>query len=87
MNLWWLAFRDGSAVIIEGKSLTHARLLAAADLLSRASQFSDGYPIDPEFVELIPADATFRQLSPMEAAELLELLKHGARRKLGQRAA
>jgi hypothetical protein len=76
MNLWWLAFRDGSAVIIEGKSLTHARLLAAADLLSRASQFCDGYPIDPEFVELIPADATFRKLSAVEAGELLELLKH-----------
>jgi hypothetical protein len=68
----WPAFRDGlPAVIIEGKSLTHARLLAAANLFARVSQFCDGYPIDPEFVELIPADATFRTLSAVEAKELL----------------
>jgi hypothetical protein len=85
MNLWWLAFRDGSAVIIEGKSLTHARLLAAANRLARPSQFCDGYPIDPDLVELIPADATFRKLSAVEGGELLKLLS-GARRKLGQHA-
>jgi hypothetical protein len=85
MNLWWLAFRDGCAVIIDGKSLTHARLLAAANLPARASQFCEGYPIDPEFVELIPAGATFRKLSAVEAGELLKSLKHGARGKLGQR--
>jgi len=85
MNLWWLAFRDGCAVIIEGKSLAHARLLAAANQLARASQFSAGYPIDPEFEGLIPHNATFRNLSPVEAGELLRLptRKH---RKSDQRA-
>jgi hypothetical protein len=29
MMLWWLKFRDGSAVILEGESVSHARLLAA----------------------------------------------------------
>jgi len=80
MNLWWLAYSGEGAVIIEGKSLTHARLLAAAHELGRASQFLTGHPIDPELVQLIPAGFISRTISPDEAGELLILLKNGARK-------
>ena len=39
MTPWWLTFRGGSAVIVEGNSVTHARVLAVANELGRASQF------------------------------------------------
>jgi hypothetical protein len=80
MNLWWLAYSGEGAVIIEGKSLAHARLLAAAHELGRASQFLTGYPIDPELVQLIPAGFISRTIPPDEARELLILLKNGARK-------
>jgi hypothetical protein len=72
MILWWLSFRGGPAVIIEGKSAAHARLLAVANELGRASHFVEGFPIDSELVELIPENATFRTLPPVEAGKLLE---------------
>jgi hypothetical protein len=75
MMLWWLTFRGGAAVIIEGESIAHARRLATVNELGRASHFVAGYPINPELVELIPDDATFRELRPVEAGELLKLLR------------
>jgi hypothetical protein len=77
MTLWWLAFRGGSAVIVEGNSITHARVLAVANELGRASQFEDGYAIDPALAEMIPDDFTWRKLSPKEAADILMMLKDG----------
>jgi len=78
--LWWLTFRGGGAVVIEGQSIAHARLLASVNDLGRAAHFVEGHPIDPEFVELIPEDSILRKLSPREADELLKLLKHGPRK-------
>ena len=75
MTLWWLAFRGGSAVIVEGESITHARVLAVANELGRASQFDDGYAIDPDLAELIPEDFIWRKLSPKEANDLLNKLR------------
>jgi hypothetical protein len=75
MTLWWLAFRGGSAVIVEGESITHARVLAVANELGRASQFDDGYAIDPDLAEMIPEDFIWRQLSPKEASDLLNKLR------------
>jgi hypothetical protein len=77
MTLWWLAFRGGSAVIVEGESITHARVLAVANELGRASQFDDGYAIDPDLAEMIPEDFIWRKLSPKEASDLLNRLKEG----------
>jgi hypothetical protein len=81
MILWWLSFRGGSAVIIEGKSIAHARLLAVVNELGRASHFVEGFPIESELVELIPEDATFRTLPADEARELLKLLRDGSRQR------
>jgi hypothetical protein len=77
MTLWWLTFRDGSAVIVEGNSITHARVLAVANELGRASQFEGGYAIDPDLAEMIPDDFTWRKLSPNEAGCVLMMLKDG----------
>jgi hypothetical protein len=77
MTLWWLAFRGGSAVIVEGESIVHARVLAVANELGRASQFDDGYAIDPGLAELIPEDFIWRKLSPKEASDLLNKLREG----------
>jgi hypothetical protein len=81
MTLWWLTFRGGSAVIVEGNSVTHARLLAIANELGRASQFKDGYAIDPDLAEMIPDDFTWRKLSSKEAADILMMLKDGLSRQ------
>jgi hypothetical protein len=77
MTLWWLAFRGGSAVIVEGESITHARVLAVANELGRASQFDDGYAIEPDLAEMIPEDFLWRKLSPKEASDLLNTLREG----------
>jgi hypothetical protein len=81
MTLWWLAFRGGSAVIIEAESITHARVLAVANELGRASQFDDGYAIDSDLAELIPEDFIWRKLSPNEASDLLNRLREGPPRQ------
>jgi hypothetical protein len=78
-TLWWLEFLKGQAVIIEGESLAHARLLATVNEFGRASQFIDGYAIDPHLIELIPADYIGRTLSRADANDLLEQLRLGNR--------
>jgi hypothetical protein len=78
-TLWWLEFLGGRAVVIEGESLAHARLLATVNGFGRASQFIDGYTIDPHLIELIPADYIGRTLSRADASELLEQLRLGRR--------
>jgi len=62
--LWWLVLRGGGAVIVEGESIAHARLLAVMNELGRASQFDEGYPIDPDLAAMIPEDFIFRKLFP-----------------------
>jgi hypothetical protein len=78
-TLWWLEFLGGRAVIIEGESLAHARLLATVNEFGRASQFIDGYAIDPHFIELIPADCVGRTLSRADANGLLQQLRLSSR--------
>lgn len=77
--LWWLAFLGGRVVIIEGESLSHARLLATVNEFGHASHFIDGYAIDPHLMKMIPADYIGRTLSRVDANELLEQLRPGNR--------
>lgn len=86
--MWWLLFRDGGVVIIRASSLVHARLLAAASGLGKASHFVEGNFIDTEHLPPIPSEFVGRMLSPVEARQLVELLnrKHrdpGAERRRG----
>jgi hypothetical protein len=84
--MWWLLFRDGGVVIIGASSLVHARLLAAANGLGRASHFVEGNFIDTERLPPIPSEFVGRTLSPIEARQLAEMLNrrprdHGPERK------
>jgi hypothetical protein len=46
MGLWLLSFTEREvAIIVEAETLTHARLLAAANQVCRASQFDEGWAI------------------------------------------
>jgi hypothetical protein len=74
-TLWWLEFFGGRAVIIEGESLAHARLLATVNEFGRASQFVGGYAIDSHLMELIPEDYIGRTLSRTDADDLLQQLR------------
>jgi hypothetical protein len=79
--MWWLSFRDGGVVIISAKSLAHARLLAAANGLGRASDFVDGNLIDTQRVPPIPQEFIGRMLSPIDARQLLEILNRQERER------
>jgi hypothetical protein len=70
--MWWLSFSDGSVVIIGASSLAHARLLAAAKGLGRASNFVEGNRIDERLS--IPGEFIGRMLSPVDARQLLDIL-------------
>jgi hypothetical protein len=75
--MWWLSFSDGGVVIIGASSLVHARLLAAAKGLGRASHFVEGNLIDTERLPPIPAEFVGKMLSPVDARQLLEILDRG----------
>ncbi len=77
--MWWLSFSDGSVVILSASSLTHARLLAAAKGLGRASHFIEGNRIDTERLPPIPGEFVGRMLSPVDARQLLEILDQADR--------
>ncbi len=77
--MWWLLFRDGGVVIIRASSLVHARLLAAASGLGKASHFVEGNFIDTEHLPPIPSEFVGRMLSPVEARQLVESLNRKPR--------
>jgi hypothetical protein len=72
--MWWLSFSDGSVVIVAASSLAHARLLAAAKGLGRASHFVEGNRIDTERLPPIPAEFVGKMLSPVDARQLIDIL-------------
>lgn len=73
-TMWWLSFTDGSVVIIAASSLVHARLLAAAKGFGRASHFVEGSLVDTQRLPPIPEEFVGKQLSPLDARQLLEIL-------------
>lgn len=77
-RMWWLSFRDGSVAIVDASSLVHARLLAAANGLGRASQFVEGIFVDTARLP-IPREFVGRMLSPIEAHQLGEMLSRKLR--------
>jgi hypothetical protein len=76
MALWLLSFTQREvAVIVEAETLAHARLLAAANQICRASQFDEGVAIKPSYQARIPSDLIGRALSQDETADLLSTLR------------
>ena len=80
--MWWLSFLGGGVAIMEATSLAQARLLAVVNGLGRASQFVEGYSINPDLAALIPDDSIGRILTPLEARKLLKLMKYGPQKYL-----
>lgn len=79
MGLWLLSFTQREvAVIVQAETLVHARLIAAANHICRASLFDEGVAIKPCFQARIPADLIERALSQDETADLLSMLTIGA---------
>jgi hypothetical protein len=75
MGLRLLSFTQREvAVIVEAETLAHARLLAAANQVCRASLFDEGFAIKPSFQERIPVDYIGRALSQDETTDLLSTL-------------
>ncbi len=82
MGLWLLSFTGRcNAAVVRAESLTHARLVAVANGLGRATHFDEGFAIDSGFVGQIPPALIGRQLSGDEAADLLTMLMIGSPRR------
>ena len=77
--MWWLSFFHGGVVLIEGSSLTHARIRAAQRELGRVSDFAHGHFISSERRALIPHEFVGRMLSPSEAEKLREYVRISGR--------
>jgi hypothetical protein len=67
MGLWLLSFTEREvAIIVEAETLTHARLLAAANQVCRVSQFAG--PLSRLFESesrRILSDERFRKMRPL----------------------
>jgi hypothetical protein len=75
VGLWLLSFTQREvAVIVEAETLAHARLLASANKICRASLFDEGFAIKPAIRTRIPGDFIGRALSQDETTDLLSTL-------------
>jgi hypothetical protein len=73
--MWWITFRDGSAVVLEASSLAHARMLAAVQQIGRVAQCVAGYRLSSELARAIPDDCIGRLLSRDDAWLLYDRLE------------
>jgi hypothetical protein len=73
--MWWLSFRDDTAVVVEATSLLHARMLAAVQEIGRVAQFVQGIQLSPDFAALIPGDCVSRLLSSDDVWRLSDQLE------------
>ena len=65
--MWWISFRDDTAVVLEASSLAHARMLAAVHRIGRVAQYAYGHPLSPELAVAIPEGCIGRLLSRDDA--------------------
>jgi hypothetical protein len=72
--MWWLCFeRDGrflGVAIVEGETLSAARLRATTSGIAGGAKFTVGHPLDEYCRAMLAADQIGRMLSAAEAAEL-----------------
>ena len=71
-GMWWLQFEGGNAAVVAATTLAQARVIAAISGIGRASKFTEGYPIDDEFLRFIPSYLIGKELSKEDASEVLE---------------
>ena len=70
--MWWLQFEGGNAAVVAATTLAQARVIAAINGIGRVSKFTEGYPIDDEFLRFIPSYLIGKELSKEDASEVLE---------------
>jgi hypothetical protein len=83
--MWWLCFeRDGrflGVAIIEGETLSAARLRATVSGVGTGAKFTIGHPLDEHCRAMLAPDEIGRMLSATEAAELAKRFERAAPKK------
>jgi hypothetical protein len=83
--MWWLCFeRDGrflGVAIVEGDTLSAARLRATVSGVATGAKFTVGHPLDERCREMLTPDQIGRMLSAGEAAELAKRFERDAPKK------
>jgi hypothetical protein len=83
--MWWLCFeRDGrflGVAIVEGETLSAARLQATVSGIATGAKFTVGHPLDERCRAMLTADEVGRMLSATEAAELAKRFERSAPKK------
>ncbi len=83
--MWWLCFeRDGrflGVAIVEGETLSAARLHATVSGIATGAKFTVGHQLDDRCRAMLAPDEVGRMLSAMEAAELAKRFERGAPKK------
>ena len=84
-SMWWLCFeRDGrflGVAIVEGDTLSAARLRATVSGLADGAKFTVGHPLDERCRAMLAPDQIGRMLSATEAAELAKRFERDAPKK------
>jgi hypothetical protein len=77
--LWWFSYCDHcgrllGALILESSSLVRARNRAAVEGTEHGAQYCEGYELDRESANMIPAEAIGRMLDREEVRQLVQRL-------------
>jgi len=84
-RMWWLCFeRDGrflGVAVIEGETLSAARLRATVDGIAAGAKFTVGHPLDAHCRAMLAPNEVGRMLSAGEAAELTKRFDRAAPKK------
>ena len=83
--MWWLCFeRDGrflGVAIVEGETLSAARLHATVSGVATGARFTVGHQLDERCRAMLAPDQVGRMLSAAEAAELAKRFERSAPQK------
>jgi hypothetical protein len=84
-SMWWLCFeRDGlflGVAIVEGDTLSAARLRATVSGVAAGAKFTVGHPLDERCRAMLASAQIGRMLSATEAAELAKRFERNAPKK------
>jgi len=84
--MWWLCFeRDGrflGVAIIEGDTLSAARLRATVSSVAAGAKFTVGHQLDERCRAMLAPDQIGRLLSATEAAELAKRFERDAPKRV-----
>jgi hypothetical protein len=80
--MWWLCFERGGrflgVAIVEGETLSAARLRATTSGVAVGASFTVGHPLDARCRAMLAPDQIGRMLSAAEAADLAKRFERDA---------